>query len=518
MNGPPLSLLTWLLAAAPILVLLLLMMGLRWGGERAGLVGWLAAGLIAALFFGAGWKLLLLSSLRGLILSLDVLYIIWPSLVLFHLVEEAGAIQTIARGIGSLSRDPVILLLMLGYAFPSFLQAVAGFGMPVAVAAPLLIGLGFPATQATLVPLVGHAWAVSLGSLASSFQALRAVTGLPGHELGLWLAGLLGVCAVATGFIVAHICGGFEGIRRCLVAILVLGIGMAGVQWLLAFWDYWIIASFAAGLAGMVLGVLLARFGGRGGAQISDLPAEFHLAFAPYYLLILVVGAATLIPPVQRVLDAVVIAIPFPALRTAQRWVTAPTVQHLAVLGHPGALITYACPMAWALYRWKGAWPQAKRPRILRRTVEGAWPSTLAIVSMIMMATVMTVAGMTFLLARGTVGVAGRTYPFLAPFVGLLGCFLTGSNTTSNVLFGAFQRDAATLLELNPSLMSAVHSTGGALGSMVTPAKVLIACATAGLRGREGRVMARAFPYCLGLTALVGLMGWGLMAFLPVVE
>ena len=124
-----------------------------------------------------------------------------------------------------------------------------------------------------------------------------------------------------------------------------------------------------------------------------------------------------------------------------------------------------------------------------------------------MLATVMTATGMTFVLARAAIGVAGGTYPFVAPFVGLLGCFLTGSNTSSNVLLGALQRDAASFLTVNPALMAALQTTGGALGSMVTPAKVVMACATVGLQGQEGTVIRRALGPCLVLTALAGLAG-----------
>jgi lactate permease len=126
---------------------------------------------------------------------------------------------------------------------------------------------------------------------------------------------------------------------------------------------------------------------------------------------------------------------------------------------------------------------------------------------MMMLATVMSAAGMTFVLARAAIGVAGGTYPFVAPFVGLFGCFVTGNNTSSNVLLGALQRDAALFLDVSPVLMAALQTTGGALGSMVTPAKVLMACATAGLAGREGAVIRRALGPCLALTALAGFAG-----------
>ena len=111
-------------------------------------------------------------------------------------------------------------------------------------------------------------------------------------------------------------------------------------------------------------------------------------------------------------------------------------------------------------------------------------------------------------LARVLFLLAGKGYPFFSPFVGLLGCVITGSNTNSNILFGALQTDIAGLLGASPVILGAAQSAGGALGSMVAPAKVLLACATAGLAGREGRVIGRTLGYCVLMTSLVGLAAW----------
>ncbi|MGH2362291.1 MAG: L-lactate permease, partial [bacterium] len=120
---------------------------------------------------------------------------------------------------------------------------------------------------------------------------------------------------------------------------------------------------------------------------------------------------------------------------------------------------------------------------------------------------VMTYSGMTFLLAQGLTGTVGALFPFLSPFLGLLGTVITGSNTNSNVLFGALQRDAANLLRMDPVLMAALQTAGGALGSMVAPAKVVLATVTTGLAGQEGRVMRVTVPYALAMTFLLGFIG-----------
>src|SRR5512136_1798479 len=177
MQTPPLNLGTWLLAFSPIAVVLVLMLGFRWGGNRAGPVGWVVAMVVAWLFFGAGLEVLFYSQMRGLLLTLYVRYIIWMALVLYRVVDEAGAIHVIGRGITRLTSEPTMQVLLLAWAFSAFLQGVAGFGVPIAVVAPLLIGLGFAPVVAVAAVAIGHSWSVTFGSVAASFQALMAASG-----------------------------------------------------------------------------------------------------------------------------------------------------------------------------------------------------------------------------------------------------------------------------------------------------------------------------------------------------
>jgi lactate permease len=154
-----------ILALLPPLVVLILMVGFRWGGSRAGTVGWLVALVIALARFGVGGEVLFYAHIRALILTIDVVLIVWTALLLYFVVKEAGALEVIAGWFSALTADETLRVLLLGWIFTSFLQGVGGFGVPVAVVAPLLVGLGLPAMTAVLVPSLGHAWAVTFGSL-----------------------------------------------------------------------------------------------------------------------------------------------------------------------------------------------------------------------------------------------------------------------------------------------------------------------------------------------------------------
>jgi lactate permease len=246
-------------ALLPLALVLICMVLLRWSGARAGAAGAAAAAILGYARFGADLSTLAVAAGKGMLLSFHVLYIIWPSLLLYYLVHASGAIRSIAIGVSSLTQDHILQLLILGFAFSSFLQGVAGFGVPVAVVAPLLIGLGFPPIQAAVVPLIGHSWAVTMGDLASSFQALLAVTELQAGPLGFWSALFLGVACVVTGFAIAHVHAGLPPIRRCFGSIVVLSFSMALTQFALSYWGYWILASFCAGMVGLGTSLVVAR-------------------------------------------------------------------------------------------------------------------------------------------------------------------------------------------------------------------------------------------------------------------
>lgn len=514
-------------AAVPLLVLLVGLLLLRWPGVWAGLVALAAALMLAATVFAASPSVLGVALWRAVALSLNVLYIIWAALLLYQVTDSIGAIKSIGDAVAHLTEDHILQLLIIGFALSSFLQGVAGFGVPVAVTAPLLVGLGFDPLEAAAVTLVGHSWAVTMGALASAFQALLAVTGLPAHALATWIAILLGLASVGTGFAVAHIHAGLRPFRRVFGATLTLGVAMGGTQLLLAFTGHWVVASFAAGMVGLAVSMGLAKLARRRAGYFGLLPAwpppegrrepprpapaaapemPFRIAFLPYFVLIGVVTLVALAPPVARVLDGWIISLAFPRTATGLGWITSPDTFQLPPLGHPGALLLYTIVTTVVAFRllrrrapeWRAVW---------RESAAQGVPTSITILALAGVAMVMTYSGMTFLLARGLTRLVGPLFPLLSPFLGLLGTVITGNNTNSNVLFGVLQRDAARLLQLNPVAMAALQTAGGALGSMVAPAKVVLATATTGLTGQEGRVMRITIRYALLLAALMGIIG-----------
>jgi lactate permease len=536
MTMPPLNLPYIIAAAAPLLVVLYLMIGRNWGSSKAGPAGWIASVLIAVVLFGSNVQLLLVAFGRALMLALFVLYIIWMALLLYHVVNEAGAIKVIGDELPGLARDRPAQALLLGWVFGSFLQGASGFGVPAAVVAPLLVGLGFAANAAVVIALVGHAWAVTFGSLGSSFFSLIAATGLPGKDLAGPSALLLGISCLLCGLAVLWESGRWPALRSRWLQLLGVGLVMASVQYGLAIAGLWSLAAMGAGLAGLFVIVLDLHFRvseritsrhldeedlGDGSGKAASLSQDtaaipttlrrrrLAKSLVPYGLLILIIVFGQLV--LAQSLSTVNLSVEFQEVSTRQGWVTpAGPGRSISLLGHAGALLLYTSLLSYLWFRWQGPLEPVSGyslGRIARKTIRGSVKSTVGIIFLVAMAVTMQQAAMTRLLAEALSAGTGPVFPLLSPFIGVVGAFMTGSNTNSNVVFGQLQLDTALALGLAAALVLAAQTTGGAIGSLFAPAKVVVGGST--VEGAEdGQVLKKAATYGIAMTAVIALIVW----------
>ena len=505
-------------ASLPILVVLYLMIGRKWGGSKAGIIGLLVATLIAVLLFGAGLQLLVVAWTKSILLAFFVLYIIWMALLLYHTVNEAGAISSIGRELPGIARDRPAQALLLAWIFGSFLQGATGFGVPAAVVAPLLVGTGFAASTAVVVALLGHAWAVTFGSLGSSFVSLIAATGVPGAELAGPAAGLLTVACLGCGLGVLWLVDHSAALRQRGLFVLILTLIMGGSQWIIARAGLWTLAALGAGLVGLLVSITWLSKEGKSRHEHRNQFVKSHefklqrllVSFFPYILLIVVVIVGQLWIP--DVLDNVIINFDFPEVCTSKGWcIPAGAGRSISLFGHGGALLLYASLLAFLWYKWRGPLELAPSPNysgrvIWRKTLKGMVKPTIGVYTLVAMALTMEHAGMTQLLAE-TLSQTGILFPFLSPFIGTLGAFMTGSNTNSNVVFGQIQRQTALALTLSVPLILAAQTSGGAIGSLFAPAKVIVGCSTVG-DADEGRVLKEASIAGLLIVVVIGLLVW----------
>jgi lactate permease len=493
------------LAAFAILIVLILMLVFHWGGQQAGPAGWLAGLIIAALAFGLTFDAFWVSQLKGLFLSFYVLAIILPALYLYNIVNQADGIRAIANALEQTIADRGILLIVLAWAFSGLLEGLAGFGLPIAIVAPMLVGLGVEPVIAVAAVAVGHSWSVTFGDMGVIFQTLIAVVKMDGAVLAPASALMLGIACLVCGFAAARILG---YLNRAVV-VIVLGILMGVTQYGLAISGITPLAAFGAGLVGIIGGMILSKRPHRSLARKPIWSTPLIAALATYGTLAIFMSLIALIEPLRNTLNQIVWQMQFPEVKTATGFVTPAGGGQAFRLTHPGASILLIALVTTWVYTRKQLVPRNAWRIALQATWKSVAPTSIGIISMVGLAGLMDYCGMTILLAQGMASAMGALFPIVSPLVGILGAFATGSNNNSNVLFGSLQKNAALLLNIAPTILIAAQTTGGSLGSMIAPAKIIVGCNTVGIRGRDGDVLRVTLPYgiligiAMGIVALI---------------
>lgn len=497
----------YFLAFLPILVLLGLMIGPRWGAAKAGPAAWLVGLAVAGFAFGLTLPVLWVSQARGLLLSLYVLLVLWPALLLYNIVDRAGGIRAIAGGLEQAVTDRGLLLLVVAWAFSAFLEGMAGFGLPIAVVSPMLVALGVEPVLAVAAVAVGHAWSVTFGDMGVIFQTLSSVSNTEPALLVPFSAWMTGAACLLCGWAVIHL---FQ-LGRLWMHVLVLGLLMAAVQFGLATAGLYPLAGLGAGLAGIGGGIGLSRVVRYrpAAAAVESRPVLLTRplagALASYGGLTLLMTVIAWPGPLRAALFPVLWQAQFPTVTTLTGFLTpAGPGQAFRLLVHPGTAIFAAALLSYVAFRITCLCETGDLVRAAHATWKSAGPASLGIIATVGVSTMMEHTGMTQLLAQGMAGLMGAAFPIVSPLVGILGAFATGSNNNSNVLFAPLQKSVALLLEMSPLLLLSAQTAGGALGSMIAPAKITVGCSTVGLKGREGDVLRRTLLYGLGIGLLLG--------------
>ena len=495
MSGPPLTVWLWLAALTPVALLFGLVASGKVRAQAAAAIVLIVTLVIGATVFRAGVRTEAIAVAKGLWLGLWILFVVWPALLLYRVASVAG-LQRIGRIFASVLPRRRENLLIVSWLFPGFIQGVAGFGTPIAVAAPLLVAMGWSKTRAVLYPLVGYHWAVTFGSMGSSFYmaSLTAQLGREGQlQFALMASGLLGLNCLLAGAIVLLLDGGLPALREGGRLVIVVGVPMA-LTLMATATIVPAVATLAAGTVGFVVLMVVVTLTRRrahdseagaspgAGGLVGDPHNDDERSATPLQLLapygyLLATALPVFLIPASRdwVRENVVLAPDFPSTVTGWGWVIEPVEDYtpLAVLGHPGFYILLAAVLGYLTYRAVGLWDTDTRV-LLRRWARSLPQASISILLLAAVATVLITTGMVSILARGLTDVTGRAYPLLAPWVGALGSFMTGSTTTSNALFAALQRDVADLLGLAPAILLAAQTVGGNVGNAVAPVVILV--------------------------------------------
>jgi lactate permease len=534
----PTDLWHWLLAASTIVVLLALLGARRWTAAQAGPVGLAVAAAVALAAFRTPVETVVVAAGKGVWDAVFILFVIWPALLLYRVIDNAGGFEALRKGVVHFSTDELFLVMSFGWVFASFLQGITGFGTPIAVVAPLLVAFGVRPVHAVVIPLIGHAWANLFGTLAVAWLGTRQVVDLDDDgTTAVESALLLWPPNAIAGVAIAWLLGRGPALRHLWPMIAIVTAVHGGGQLLLVHWDP-ILSNFLATTLALLALVPLARWErfSHDPEQVDERPAfdrerertedeaeptsvmGLGMAVAPYVVLTGLAVAVVAIGPVDRFLGALELGVAFGATDTGYDVVneSADAYNAFAPLTHPGTFLLGASAVAWVLYRARGryqAWREltatlADEPQpapIGAGVVSDAVPASLAIVTFLALSRVMDHSGQTQTLAIGLSDVSpAPVYAFFASWVGMLGAFMTSSNTSSNVIFGPLQDTVAATEGLQQSTVIAAQHAGGAVGNSIAPANVVLGTGAAGVVGQEGAVLRLVLPYAAASLIAIG--------------
>lgn len=493
------------LSFLPIIALLIGLIGLKFTAVKSGIIALSLSTVIAVFAFGFEAQGLLIAIGKGLSLAFYVLVIIWSAMFLYHVVWTFKAIHTITANITHFISDPFVQFLMLAWLFSAALQGVAGFGVPVVIVVPILISLGFEPIKATVAVLLGHSWAVSFGSMGSSFYTISLVTNLEPQQVGFAMAIFNGVAMVLMGLFVCYFYDGFKDIKKGLLYVLPTSAVMM-VTMILSLWlNLLSMVSLLSALAGLLTlyGIFRLKEKPVKKEKIQSEYMSIWTALLPYGIILALTLGFQMLP-----LDHIALSFRFDASQTALGYFVKAEDAYakLKLFGHPGPILLLASFGALLAYYQMGQFSKAKLKTVVQTTVKKCMPTTKSLTFLIVMALVMMDSGMTEKMAYTVTLLTGSFYVFFAPFIGVLGSFITGSNTNSNVLFGKFQYDIAMALNVSPYLMCGVQSIAGSIGVGLGPTTLLMSATAAGLGGQESDLYRRVLPPILLTAGLMGLL------------
>jgi lactate permease len=557
-----------LFAALPLVALFVLLGVLRMRAWMAALLSLLVAIIVAVFVYPMPFSQSILAGTEGAVFGFfPILWIVINAIWIYNMTVETGHFDVLRRSFSSVSDDQRIQAVIIAFCFGALLEALAGFGTPVAITSVMLIALGFRPLKAATLALVANTAPVAFGALATPIVTLSTVTSLSQDDLGAMVGRQTPLLALFVPLILVFIVDRRRGIRDTWQAALTCGVAFAVVQFVASNYVSVPLTDILAALLSAGAVVLLLRVWqpagtyveeetdepvavgggvataertragdgvtmtsstttssttgddtprrrrrsdepvgmGTGRAAVPDLPdtrAEVARAYAPYLIIIAVFVVAQL-PGVKPAIAKTTQIFSWPGLHILAPSGKASTIPNFTFnwLAAGGTLLLIAGLISIPVLKIS----LAGAARAYVNTYKQLWTAIITVMAVLALAYVMNASGQTATLGNWMAG-AGGVFAVLSPIIGWLGVAVTGSDTSSNSLFGALQVTAAGKAGLDPVLMAASNSSGGVLGKMISPQNLAIAAAAVGMAGREGDLFRRVLGWSLVLLAIMVLI------------
>jgi len=519
-------------AAIPVVTLLVLIASGKVKAHIAAIIALVLANLVAVFLFTMPANLAVRASLLGIVSGFfPIGWIVLNVIFMYQLTVTTGRFEVLKRAVGGVTADRRLQLLLIAFSFGAFFEGASGFGTPVAITGSILIGLGFSPLAASGLSLIANTAPVAYGALGTPIQGLASVTGLDPFTLGAMVGRQLPIFSLIVPFWVVWAFAGWKGMKDIWPAILVTGLSFAIPQFLISnYINPWIV-DIGASLISMGCLILFLKIwqpkvlwlsaalrgkdesaGTMAPAKLIDptplTSGELLSALLPWVILcaiLLVWGTDAFKAAVNPIFTW---NYPVPELHNMINKV-APVVQtptreaaifSFTYLSFTGSGILIAAVISGFLM---GLSP-GKIVSEYARTIKLCAYSLITISAMLAIGTLTRLSGV-----DATLGLAfaatGVLYPFFGTLLGWLGVALTGSDTSSNILFGNLQKITSQQLGLSPILMAAANSSGGVMGKMIDAQSIVVASTATNWFGHEGTILRFVFKHSIALACLVGL-------------
>ena len=545
-----------LVAALPLVTLFVLLGVVRMRAWLASIIGLGVALVVAVAAYSMPVGDAVNSGLLGAAFGFfPIMWIVINAIWIYNLTVETGHFDVLRRSFASISDDQRIQAVIIAFCFGALMEALAGFGTPVAISSVMLIALGFRPLKAATVALVANTAPVAFGALAVPIITLATVTKLPVGDLGAMVGRQTPILAVFVPLALVFIVDGKRGLRQVWPAALVCGATFGVFQYLAS--NFWsipladIVASLASALAvlaftrvwhptegyvetsgdapghreparhrrhvsgdrGEGYPAAAASAPGASDGAVRDTPGDVFKAYAPYLIIIVIFVVATRVPAITGVaptkpgaggtgLESATRIYDWPGLHIVSgKGKAVTTTFKLNILSAAGTLLLLSGILTTIVLKI-GA---GRAVRAYGRTLAQLKFAILTVMAVLALGFVMNESGQTTTLGLWMAG-AGGLFALLSPILGWLGVAVTGSDTSSNSLFGALQVTAAAQAHLSPTLLAAANSSGGVLGKMISPQNLAIAAAAVGLHGREGDIFRRVIAWSIAFVAFMCLL------------
>jgi lactate permease len=519
-----------LFALIPLITLFILLGGLKLKAHVAAVISLAVSILVAIIVYSMPAGQALDAGLEGMAFGLfPIMWIVWNAIWIYKMTEETGHFAVLRRSVSTISDDQRIQAVIIAFSFGALLEALAGFGTPVAITGIMLVAIGFQPMKAASVALVANTAPVAFGAIAIPIVTLAGLTDLPKDDLGAMVGRQTPFLALFVPLILVGMVDGWRGVRAVWPAAMVGGLTFAIGQFACSNYVSVELTDIVASLLSIACMVAFlrvwqpeepletGRFGRpmiagaavhdaaledavrRREGTVPDSKGDIARAFAPYVIIIAVLSLAQW-GPIKDLLAKGATEFDWPGLNI------------LNAKGEPPSAVTYKLnylPAAGTLLLFSGLLTMValrlspgRALRVYGRTLDQLKWATLTVAAVLGLAYVMNLSAQTITIGTWIAG-AGGVLAFFSPIIGWIGTAVTGSDTSSNSLFGVLQATAAQKAGIDPTLLAAANSSGGVLGKMISPQNLAIGAAVCGLAGREGDLFRRVIGWSILLLLIM---------------